>query len=307
MTTERNNATSSYGMLLLVVLFWGLNWPIMKIGLDFIPPLFFGAARMAIGSAIFFVILAAMNRLEMPTRGDLRIVLSEGILHMAAPIGLMNLALLSVDAGRSSVLSFTTTLWITPFSVIFLGVRPTARKWLGFVLGMVGILILFSPTEVDWSSPGEVVGNVLLMLAALTWAVAILIARSQTWNLTPLQLVPWQLALSAVCLGIPAFVFESGEQITWAVSLAWILAFNGAIASGFCFWGALIVAKELPSIDASIGFLGVPVAGVIFSAIILGEPITLPLLMGLILIVIGISVVNITEITVDKQKGPSGR
>jgi len=282
-------------MLVAVVLFWGVNWPIMKVGLQFMPPLMFGAARMGIGALTFFAVLALIGKLAMPTLRDLRIVFSEGILHMAAPIGLMNLALLHVDAGRSAILSFTTSLWITPFAVLFLGERASAAKLTGLALGLVGVAVLFNPAAMDWGSEDVLIGNMLLMLAALTWAVAILIARTQAWNLTPLQLVPWQLLLSTVILLIPALIFEPLKETRWSLELGGILAFNGVVASGFCFWGALIVAKNLPSIDASIGFLGVPVAGVLFSAVFLDEPLTVSLVAGLVLIVAGIAFVNVAE------------
>ncbi len=290
-----DSRSMSYLVLLAVVLFWGVNWPIMKIGLEFIPPLTFGAIRMGIGSLTFFIVLAAMGKLKVLTLRDLRIVFSEGILHMAAPIGLMNVALLHVDAGKSAILSFTTTLWITPFASLVLHENPSAIKLIGLGLGAAGVAVLFNPAAMDWGSSDVVIGNLLLMLAALTWAVAILIARTHMWNLTPLQLVPWQLLLSTIILLIAAWLFEPGEVIRWSPELGGILLFNGVVASGFCFWGALIVAKNLPSIDASIGFLGVPVAGVLFSALLLGEPMTVSLVTGLVLIVGGIAFVNFAE------------
>lgn len=285
----------AYVLLLAVILFWGANWPIMKVGLDYIPPLMFGAARMGIGALVVFAILAASGRLALPTKTDLRIVLSEGLLHMAAPIGLMNLALLHVEAGRSAILSFTTPLWIAPVAVLLLGERLSPLKLLGLLIGLSGVGTLFSPFGFDWSSPDIVVGNALLMLAALTWATAILVARTQGVVRTPLQLTPWQLLLSAIALAIPAGIYESVEDVQWSYELCLVMAFNGPIASGFCFWAALVVSRELPSITASMGFLGVPVAGVLFSSAFLGEALTPALVAGLVFIVGGIALVNLGD------------
>ncbi|UES60089.1 EamA family transporter (plasmid) [Roseibium aggregatum] len=301
-STNTNNIDSSmnsrkraYFILILVVLLWGINWPIMKFALESIPPLTFGAIRMGVGSLVFFFILSITNRLSVPRLVDLRIVFSEGILHMAAPIGLMNLALLHVEAGKSAILSFTTTLWIAPFATLVLGEKMSRGKAAGLALGLIGIAILFNPFALDWGSTDVLVGNLLLMLAAFTWAIAILIARTHSWSLTPLQLVPWQLMLSSVLLFIPATVLESTSDIQWSWGLGLNLLFNGAVASGFCFWAALTVSRDLPSIEASIGFLGVPVAGVLFSALLLGEAVTISLATGLIFIIGGIAVVNFAE------------
>ena len=56
----------------------------MKVGLDYIPPLMFGAARMGIGALVVFAILAASGRLALPTKTDLRIVLGSVDIHFEA-------------------------------------------------------------------------------------------------------------------------------------------------------------------------------------------------------------------------------
>ena len=281
-----------YVLLIAVIVLWGANWPIMKIGLGYVPPLAFGALRLAIGSACLFVLLAGTGRLRRPSLGDTRIVLSEAVLHMAAPLALMNIALLHVEAGRSSVLSYTTPIWTVPLSLLLLGDRLTSFQGLGVAIGVAGILVLFGPSALAWYDADVVIGNALLLLSALTWAAAILIARTQTWRLSPLQLAPWQMLLAALLLAIPALVYEPIAAIRWSPQLVAVLAFNGPIASAFCFWGALVVSKELPPVMSSVGFLGAPVAGVLFSSLSLGEPMTCALIGGLVLIVLGIGLVS---------------
>jgi drug/metabolite transporter (DMT)-like permease len=212
---------------------------------------------------------------------------------MAAPLALMNIALLHVEAGRSAILSYTTPLWVVPAAVFCLGERLTIIKVAGLALGLMGLLILFDPRGFDWSSPDVVMGNGLLLLASLTWAIAILIARTHLWVSTPLELSPWQMTAAAVALAIPAALSENVGAINWSLPLLGVLAFNGPIASAFCFWGALVISRELPSITASMGFLGVPVAGVLFSAVALGEPLTATLMLALACILGGIALVNL--------------
>ena len=71
-----------------------------------------------------------------------------------------------------------------------------------------------------------------------------------------------------------------------------ILAYNGPIASGFCFWAFLTVSRSLPAMDTALGSLGVPVFGVVSSALILGETLTAGAVTGLILILIGVLAVT---------------
>lgn len=253
----------------------------MKVGLVYMPPLTFGALRLFIGALVLFFIVHILGRSKLPEPGDYPILVSESVLHMAAPLALMNLALLHVEAGRSAVLSYTTPLWIFPMAVFFLRDRLNPFQSVGVFVGLTGIAVLFNPTELDWSSSKVMIGNSLLLIAALTWAIAILVARKHRWHSTPLQLSPWQMLIASALLFIPAALFEDFRKIAWSPELIATLAFNGPIASGFCFWGALVIAKELPSVTVSMAFLGVPVAGVFFSTITLGEALTTTLWLGL--------------------------
>jgi len=67
-----------------------------------------------------------------------------------------------------------------------------------------------------------------------------------------------------------------------------ILAYNGPIASGFCFWAFLTVSRSLPAMDTALGSLGVPVIGVVSSALILGETLRAGAVTGVLLILIGV-------------------
>jgi drug/metabolite transporter (DMT)-like permease len=75
-----------------------------------------------------------------------------------------------------------------------------------------------------------------------------------------------------------------------AAPAAWaIVAYVGVVATAFCCWGAVGAQRRLPAVTASIGFLGTPVVGIAASAAVLGEPVTAPLLLGLLLVLAGIA------------------
>src|SRR5262245_2921458 len=83
----------AYGLLLLLVLIWGANWPAMKVGLTHVGPLWFACARYWLGAACLFGYLAVTRQLALPTRADWPIIVSVGILQMALFQPLVNLGL----------------------------------------------------------------------------------------------------------------------------------------------------------------------------------------------------------------------
>lgn len=282
-------------LLLGVVLVWGANWPIMKVGLEVVPPFWFAALRLLLGAATLFGLLAALGRLRLPPRADLPVLLSVSLLHMTGFLALANLALLTVEAGRSAVLGYTTPLWVAPAAVLFLGERMTRLKALGLLLGLAGLAVLFNPLHFAWHDRAQLIGNGALLLAALFWSGAILHVRRHRWIASPLDVAPWQMLLASVLLVAVAVPLEGFGWARWSWQLGAVLAYNGPLATAFCYWAAVTVARDLPSITSSLGFLGVPVFGVLVSTLWLGEPLSVSLLAGLAGIVGGLVLVNLAD------------
>ncbi|MEX2629864.1 MAG: DMT family transporter [Tistlia sp.] len=297
MTFSSDPARRRQALLLLLglVVVWGANWPIMKVGLAYVPPFWFAALRLALGAATLFGLLALLGRLRLPPRADLPVLMSVALLHMAGFLALANLALLTVEAGRSAVLAYTTPLWVAPAAVLLLGERMTRLKALGLLLGLGGLAVLFNPLDFAWQDRRQLFGNGALLLAALLWSAAILHVRRHRWSASPLDLAPWQMLLASALLAAAALPLEGLGWARWSWELGAVLAYNGPLASAFCFWAAVMVARDLPSITTSLGFLGVPLFGVLVSTLWLGEPLSASLLLGLAAILGGLALVNLAD------------
>ncbi|MCB9960026.1 MAG: DMT family transporter [Rhodospirillaceae bacterium] len=278
-------------MLALVVVVWGVNWPVMKTGLQHIGPMTFAAARIGLGGLTMFIGLAAAGRLVWPTRHDLPLILSVSLLHMVGFLVLVNTGLLFVDAGRSAILAYTTPLWVVPGAVWLLGERLSRLKVAGLATGLAGVAVLFNPLGFDWTHPDTLIGNGCLMLAALLWALAILHIRAHRWVTGPIELSPWQFLVGSLVLVPLAYVLEGSRPIDFTPELIAILAFNGPIASAFGFIAQILVARSLPAVTTSLGLLAVPMAGLLFSAWLLGETIDVTRGLGLVLIIGGLALV----------------
>ncbi len=291
-------------LLVAVVILWGANWPVMKVGLQSMPPIWFASARMSLGAATLFALLTVLGRLKLPTRRDLPLVLTVGGLQMAAFLLLVNLALQHVEAGRSAVLAYTTPLWVTPAAMLLMRETLTPRKAAGLVLGLGGLAVLFNPLGFDWASREALVGNALLLGAAFAWSLAILHVRVHSWDSSPLQLAPWQMLVAAVPLGLLSWFSESWSTVRWSGELAVILAYNGPLATAFCFWAVVSVNRALPAITTSLSLLAVPVAGVLLSAVFLSETLTPTLVGGLLLILAGTVLVNLADLRRERTARP---
>lgn len=283
-----------YILLILLILAWGFSWPFSKIALHYMPPMWFAVSRLCIGFLSMLFLLAITRRLALPSKKDLGLVLSVGFLQVGLFLVLINLGLKYVDAGRSAILAYTTSLWVTPLAVLFFGERLNFFKTLGLFLGYLGILVLFSPWSFDWDNHKLIFGNVTLLVAAMSWAFAMLHIRFTTWHSSPLTLIPWQLLVALLFVLLLATIFEPHPTITWNSHLIGSMLYTGICATAFGYWGVVVLSKNLPVITMSLCLLAVPVAGLLASSLLLHEPITWTIGTAMLLILMGLAAVSLS-------------
>ena len=109
-----------YLLVALLVVIWGLSWPISKIGLEFMPPIWYTAYRLLIGMVSMFLIVAFAGKFVIPSPRDLPIIFFIGTFQMAVSIALITVGLHHVSAGRSAMLVYTTPIWVMPLAILFL-------------------------------------------------------------------------------------------------------------------------------------------------------------------------------------------
>jgi drug/metabolite transporter (DMT)-like permease len=280
----------SLALFALAIVLLGTAWPAMKIGLAGATPIWFAAGRAILGAAASFLLLPWLGQLRLPSRRDLPIILSVGLFQLTFFFTLTNMALGYLPAGRSAVLAYTTALWLVPLALL-VGEKVPGRRWLGVAIGLLGIVVLAEPAAQDWHDSGVLAGTALLLLASLSWALAIFHARRHVWHLTPLQALPWQLLLAAVLLTLFAVLFEPEGYIAPRGGVLLPLVYLGVVAGPAAAWAATSVARALPTVVTSLGFLGVPAIGLVISTIWMGEPVTPALILGSSLIGLGLVVV----------------
>jgi len=218
-------------------------------------------------------------------------LLSVGAFQLSFFFTLSNLGVQSVPPGRSGVLAYTTMLWMVPLSLL-VGERVGKRGVAGALLGLLGIVVLIDPWRFDWTDRRIVEGHAWLMLAGLSWAMAVLHARRHRWRLTPLEVLPWQMSVATVLLLILALVLEPAGHLDFSRAELWIaLAYLGVIAGPTGTWAAVSAARALPPVTASLGMLGTPLLAIASSVVLVDEPVTWPLVLGTMLVIAGIAIV----------------
>lgn len=277
-----------FGLFIFIILSWGLAWPINKIGLMYMSPLWYTVARLVVGTLTMMGLVILFKKFSLPERKDIPLILVIGILQISLYILLANIGLAYLPAGRSSLLAYTTPLWVMPAATLFFHEESSVLRWIGFFLGLGGLFILLSPWEMNWSDKDVIIGSAMLLLASLSWAISMLGVRHMKWTKSPLELIAWQLLVGTIPLLLLAWLNEPHPEVTWNTPLILSLIYTGFLVTGLSYWSGVVINKALPTIVVSLGFLLVPVVSLTTSAIFMNEVITFSTITAMLLILLGL-------------------
>ncbi len=286
---------TGYLLLAFTAIVWGVNFPVLKLGLDYSPPLLYTAFRMVLGALTMFFVAFIMGVLRLPAKADLPVVLSVGLLQNLAFIGLLTAGLQFMPAGRGAILAYTSPIWVVPAAALFLGERLTAGRMFGVVLGLAGLMAIFNALSLSWREPGTLIGASLILLGTLFWTMGLVHVRRHHWHGDVLSLMPWQLLSSVLVLFPLALMIENPATIHWNQTFLWNLLFSGAIASGVCVAAQVGAMRSLPAVSMSLSSMAVPAVGVLAAFFVLSERPTFPDLLGFSLICGGILAVALSD------------
>jgi drug/metabolite transporter (DMT)-like permease len=279
-----------YLLLGMAVLILGSNWPVMVTALKSVTPIWHATIRIA-GAAVAMLVIAFLTgNLVVPPKRDVPLILSTAILRLAAVMVLVFIALTLVPAGRASVLVWTSALWTVPIAAMFLGDKMTKQRWTGLLIGLVGVFVISELWNNNWNDRDVVVGTGLLLAAALCNASTSVHIRRHRWSIDPLQAMPWQLLIAVVPVSALAFIVDGPPDFDLTWQLTANFAYQSVIVSGIAFWAQMIVLRRLSPVSVNLTMMGVPVVGVISSALVLDEAVSAPLAIGMALVLTGVAV-----------------
>ncbi len=159
---------------------------------------------------------------------------------------------------------------------------------IALAVGLSGTALICSPMEMNWRAPGAAMGCLFLLVGAIAWSVTIPHIRHHRWTGSPLALAPWQMLLAAIPLAGCAWAVEGAPHFV-AVNdrLLGVLFFIGPVATSACFVMSAEHGRRITIFAMSNFTLGVPLIGIVASWLFLGNRITGPFLIGLILVFSG--------------------
>ena len=293
MTRASQSERRAWWLLALLVLTWGASWPIIKVGVTAMPPLWFACVRYLVGTVCLLVIVTLRRELIVPSRSDWKLVIVSGVLQMATYAALTSVALTRLPPGRASILAYSTPVWVVPLSVWWLHEPVTWRGRIGVVAGLVGVVAIATggpqPNLREYVMP-----YALLLCAAAAWATSIVFVRAHRFQASPLALAPWQMLVAALLL-LACAIGVNGPLGSVNLRGLASLAYVGPVATAFAYWAVVEVGRHIRATTISVTLLAVPTLGLLISAFTFHETLSVSLALGVLLIGAGVSMTTVSS------------
>lgn len=284
-----NHKWALWILIITITVLWGYAWVLMKASLDYMGPFTFTAFRFGIGSLTLLFIVWVL-KLGIPRKKYWKPLILVGLLQTAAVFLLVMYGLRFVDAGKSSVLLYSMPMWSSFLAVKFLGEKLTVKQVIGLFTGMVGLLTILGWDIWIGQSMQMLFGEVLIIIAAVVWAISNIYFRLHLEELPKIQSSAYQMTFGTIGIFIAALLMEWGDPVHLNANSIYYILFTGILASALCFTVWYLILSLIDMATATIATLLVPIFGLLFSELLIGEKMSIGIIVGSSLIICGIVV-----------------
>ena len=277
-------------MLLIVSLIGGGPFAV-KLGLLGFPPLKMALFRcilgvIAVGGIGLYYGMSMRMRFE-----ELRRLLLIAALYTLHTITL-NIGTQFTTAARSTIFFSLYPLFTVLFGHFYLpNDRLSVTKILEILTAFGGVFLVLMP-NLQGLSTGYLIGDLIVTLGACLLGLRITLTKVFVQDIYPHRLLVWLLALNIPCFYILSHIFEREQSVEWTLASTTGLIYQGWIVTGFCFLGLTWTLRKYKASKLVVFSFLMPISGVLFSYLFLGDELTLGVLAGTGLVAIGIYLVN---------------
>ncbi|MEM6463818.1 MAG: DMT family transporter [Pseudomonadota bacterium] len=278
-----------YGLLGLLAVIWGGSFMLSRVAVAEVPPMTLTAMRQAIAMVVLAAVVLKTREALNASNRDHIVIFVSAFFGMALPFTLITWGLGEITAGFAAILMGLMPLMTIVLAHFFTDNEAmNAAKLIGVFVGLLGLVVLFWP-DIVARTDRDIWRQLAILVSGVSYAVNALITK-RLLHLKPRPMFAVNIAWSFAMVGAAALVFEplisdNPSSIAW-LSIVLLGLLPSAVASLIMF---RIIARQGASFFGQINLL-VPVAGVLWGAIVLNERLSFNAWIALAIILSGVAV-----------------
>ena len=283
-----------YLALAITSIVWGTTWVASKIGVAEMPALQMAYIRQFLGGICFVLFFILYRKLSFPTRKEFVWLLIMSLLMFVLANGLSTWSLNYIPTGLSALVGALYPLSVVIIEMVFFKNRNmTILTFVGLLLGITGIGIVFYENAFQHHPEGFIFGVVLSVIAMLSWSVGTIVIVRKKTSLNPYYATGWQMLIGAFILFIVAETTQLTISINNISATAWgAITYLVLAGSLLAFIAFIYSMKKLPPAISSLYAYINPLVAMVTAAIVLHEKLTIYILWGAIVTLAGVFMVN---------------
>lgn len=290
--------SNSFAQLLLLGALWGASFMFMRVAVPEFGAFSLAAARVAVACAIMLMIVAAL-RLPLDFRARWKTYLAIGAVNTTIPFIAYSFAAQHIPAGYSAIANSTTPVWSALIAWLWFKEPLGLSKWFGIVCAFAGVVVLVGLQPVALT-PIVLAGIVAAVAAACVYATASFLIKRYFTGDSGFAGATGMVWGATMWLLLPGFFFAPDvipSAKAWGAILA-LAMFCTAAGYGLFFH---LIKTIGPQRASSVAFL-FPAFAAFWGWLILSEPITFNMVAGMVIVLIGTSLVSMGSRSADVHR-----
>ncbi len=267
---------------------WGASFPLLRIASPAFGPMALAGIRCAL-AALVLALLMRILRERWPARSTWLALAALALLTVVAPFVLFNWAALTLPAGYSAVLNATAPVFGVLGAAVAGDEKITKRSLLGCMAGFAGVALLVQLGPVE-ATPRVILAALACTAASACYGVGTTFMKRASAQHPPLAAAAAIHIAAALILAIPVGAAVPTMQPNTGVWLA--VAMLGLVTSGFMYWISMRLMREIPASAATSSAFMIPLFGVTWGGLFLGEPVTAGMVPGSLLILLATALIT---------------
>jgi len=277
-----------FSLLVFISALWGSSYIFMKVLSPVFGPVITASFRLII-AAIFLFILFKFQNYKVNWKRDYKLFFIIGVLNAGVPFFLYSYAALHIDASLSVILNSTAPMFGALFGYFIMKDKLSYLKIIGLVIGSLGVGIVSSVTLASGSAE-FIISIIACLFASSLYGLSGVIIIKHAKKIEPKALALGSMFFGGISLLPFIIIFPIQGKVSLEI-ISYLMVF-GILCTAIAFLIYFKLIKEIGTIKALTVTYLMPVFGIVWAFIILGERPNASMIIGLIIILVGIYLIS---------------
>ncbi len=275
-----------------LALVWGLTFPAIAVGLEYIPPLLFAAFRYDVAAVLLLAYAVVATDEWRPVGRNNQLAIVGGGVFLIAGNGLLFIGQQTVPSGVAAIMQALIPIATAVWALFLLGERFSSVGAVGITVGFLGISLVIQPDPNNLLG-GDTVGRLIIVAQVVCISLGGVIVQRAAPSLDRIPLIGWSMLVGALLLHVLSLGAGElpGSGVVAPTALAAVL-YLGVFATAVAFYFYFYVLEMHGAFEASLIAYLVPIVATIVGVFVLGESINWLSYVGFGLVAVGFALLK---------------